>query len=307
LQSALNYARAAVEDATSDELANEFLSVFSNDLVGSQCLLVSVLKRLGQKDEAMKVADQVLTSLFELYESFEPKHDCSVLYGLSGALQAIWFLRRELEDEKLGSEFALTVSSNILLEGLEHSEKYESTSLLMWEWRGRPFLGAGTGAVGILFSLLGHSEEEWMSLNECLPRFMDVIRQSIDSLADHKHESGNLKTAIDGFDEDRSTDWRNGAPGYCLLLLRAYEVFGDSKYLEQARDMAERVIWPRRMQRNGVGLSRGVVGMAYSLLALARVEQEENGNWMLWRSRAEKMAELAFGRTSVHVQLSMVS
>jgi lantibiotic modifying enzyme len=93
-------------------------------------------------------------------------------------------------------------------------------------------------------------------------------------------------SAIDGYEEDKSTDWTHGAPGYCLLLLKAYDVFGDEKYLNQAKDMAEKVIWPRRVQRKGLGISRGVSGMAYTLLALARVDVDD-GSRKVWRSRAK--------------------
>ncbi|KAG7339083.1 lanthionine synthetase C-like protein [Nitzschia inconspicua] len=290
LKTALKHAQRAVDDSMFDDGGGLHLSFISNDALGAQCLLVSIFRRLGKIDDAQNVARTVLKMLEDLLASDE-KHDCSVLFGLAGALQAIWFLRNELSDMSFGSDLALTVSSAILLNGLEHSEKIRTSSLLMWEWHGRSFLGAGTGVVGILYSILGHNEEEWDSLNEYLPRVFGVLRQCIDSLTEHVLESGNLKAAVDGFEEDKSTDWTHGAPGYCLLLLRAYQVYGDVKYLIQAKHMGEEVIWPRRMQRRGLGLSRGVSGVAYVLLALARVDTE---NCALWRARAMKMAQLAF-------------
>jgi lantibiotic modifying enzyme len=93
-------------------------------------------------------------------------------------------------------------------------------------------------------------------------------------------------SAIDGYEEDKSTDWTHGAPGYCLLLLKAYEVFGHQKYLDQAKETAEKVIWPRRAQRKGLGLARGIAGMAYSLMALARVDTEDD-NGKMWQTRAK--------------------
>jgi hypothetical protein len=289
LNAALDYAQAAVDDSRFDSGEKKYLSLISGDTIGSHCLLASVLLRLGKRDKAKTIADAVAAKLADLYEVCD-KDDCSVLFGLAGALQAIWFLRKELCDPSFGREIALTISSTILLEGLEHSEKYDTNALLMWEWHDRPFLGAGTGASGILYSLLGHTEEEWKSLDACLPRVLDVIRQCVDSLSEHQLESGNLKAAADGYEEDQSTDWCHGAPGYLFLLLKAYEVFADRKYFEKAISLAEHVIWPRRMQRKGLGLSRGVTGIAYALLALAHVD---SGNWKLWRSRAARIAQLA--------------
>jgi hypothetical protein len=147
LQIALGYAMDAVRGSTSDISGSSCFSIMSSDVIGSRCLLVSVLNRLGKQNEARNEANIFLEQAADVLES-DSKHDCSVIYGLSGLLQAIWFLRKELSDITFGSECALLVSASILLEGLEYSEKYQTKSLLMWEFRGKPFLGAGTGVVG---------------------------------------------------------------------------------------------------------------------------------------------------------------
>jgi hypothetical protein len=289
LQEALKYALSAVEDALAETSRKPYPSILSSDVIGAQCMLISLLNRLGRRKDACRLANATVVKLVELHEMVT-KHDCSVIFGLAGALQTIWFLRNELDDEEFGRDYVLTVSSAILMEGLKHPGKYQTDASLLWEWHERPFLGAGTGATGILHALLGHSEEEWSSLDVCLPQVKQVIRKTIDSLGDLKHPSGNLMAAIDRIDEDRSTDWNHGAPGYCLLLLRAFEVFEDQKYLTQAKNLAENVIWPRRMQRRGLGLARGVSGVAYVFMALARVD---TGNSEIWRTRASKMAAMA--------------
>lgn len=289
LQRALKHALCAVEDALAEKSSKPYPSILSSDVVGAQCMLISLMNRLGRREDACRLADATLVKLVELYE-IDTKHDCSIIFGLAGALQAIWFLRKELDDEEYGCDYVLTVSSAILMEGLNHQGKYQTDATLLWEWHDRPFLGAGTGATGVLYALLGHSEDEWMSLNECLPQAKEVIQQAIDSLGNLKHPSGNLMAAIDRVEEDRSTDWTHGAPGYCLLLLRAFEVFEDQKYLTRAKNLAENVIWPRRMQRRGLGLARGVSGVAYVFMALARVDTHNSDKW---RSRAAKMAAMA--------------
>jgi hypothetical protein len=144
---ALAYARDAVRKAESQGDGKNCISILSSDAIGSRCLLVSVLRRLGKRNEAQKEANRLLEEITTLFES-NANQDCSVMYGLAGVLKAIWFLRNELSDDTFGSECALLVSSSILLEGLEHSEKYRTKSLLMWEFRGKPFLGAGTGVAG---------------------------------------------------------------------------------------------------------------------------------------------------------------
>jgi hypothetical protein len=262
------------------------VSLFTGEFVGAKCLLSAILYKLGKKDEAYYHAGGLIATLEEACLDLPPS-DCEVMYGRAGALQAIWFLRQELEDPTIGRNFSLATSQAILIEGLKNGREHETESLLMWKWREKAFLGASHGAVGILHSLLGHSEEEWTFLEDALPRVKDVVRQAIDSLQGLRHPSGNLRATLDGFEEDKYTDWSHGSPGYCLLLVKAAEVFHDIRYLEHAKDMAERVLWPRRVQRKGLGLIRGISGIAYVFLALARADRP---NAEMWRARAEHYA-----------------
>ncbi len=54
----------------------------------------------------------------------------------------------------------------------------------------------------------------------------------------------------------------HGAPGPLLLFVRAYEIWGDPRYLAWAEDAAD-VVWSRGLLRKGNGLCHGVSGNAY--------------------------------------------
>jgi len=297
------------------------LSLLSNPFLGSRCLLVSLLMRLDQRDEAYEVASSVLHKLADLYQKDNRKEcdrDCSILFGLAGALQVIWFLRNELDDSTFGRDLALTLSSTILLEGLQHAEKdgnciNSEKTTLQWKWNGWPYLGTGTGSVGILFALLGHAKDEWEDLGNCLPNAKLVIKSTIDDLENRRYEApldsnscssrGNFKDSLIEFEPDESLsicDWTHGAPGYCLLLLKAFDVYGDERFFFHARDLADSVIWKRwqhcndndtsRCKKEALGLAKGVSGIAYVFLAMARVDWRDR---KMWIHRARELTILA--------------
>lgn len=340
LQTALDLLRPSMEGKTESSTStchnneSSHLSLLSNAFVGSRCLLACLLMRLGQREEACEVALSVLGEISAMYEkgsNDNGNYDCSILFGLAGALQAIWFLRTELGDERFGRDLALTLSYTILLEGLQNNNDSDIISnnitnninntndgerlRLLWEWNKWPYLGAGIGSVGILYALLGHTDSEWEDLGDCLPNAKSVVKQAIDDLAGHRYRHrcrhrydscseslsfsgrGNLmKDASSDDDETESqsvSNWTHGAPGYCLLLLKAFDVFGDERYFFHARDLAESVVWSRFRCRKkgvfgvGVGLAKGASGIAYVLLAMGRVDWRDRN---LWMGRARELA-----------------
>jgi len=310
---------------------------------------------MGKKEEATAVAHCVVDKLTDLYykqtsstrnnnnnnSNDPPRNDCSILFGLAGGLQALWFLRRELRDDSLGSDLALATTYTILLDGIQQQQQQQecdgtSTSRsampLLWEWNLWPYLGAGTGAVGILYALLGHTEREWNDLEECCPA-RDLVRNSIDVLATNHvcQRSGNLNKDSSGFGSIHSEQggndattttttttigWTHGAAGFSLLLLKAFDVYGDERYAYWAVDLCERVLWPscRRWRCNNhsnhtatnvnVGLARGVSGIAYVFLALARFDVRQK---RLWKNRARTVAAAAVAGVEASLSLSSSS
>lgn len=81
---------------------------------------------------------------------------------------------------------------------------------------------------------------------------------------------------------DRLVQWCHGAPGPLLLFARAYEAWGDPRYLAWAEDAAD-VVWARGLLRKGNGLCHGVSGNAYCAFMCVDVcfmlcgEQRVNG------------------------------
>ncbi|KAL7555278.1 hypothetical protein ACHAWF_019055 [Thalassiosira exigua] len=190
--------------------------------------------------------------------------ECEVLYGRAGYLQAIAFVRSETTDYWFGKAQAQHIVKHIVKEGERVAAHSGTHKTLLWEWHGKAYLGAIHGVAGIIFTLLLFYEE--VSLVE---QALEKIKATIAKLDKVCFASGNLKSSL-GTDRDKLVHLCHGAPGHILLLVKAYEVLRDRKYLERAEQIATNVICRRGLLRKGVGLCHGISGNAYCFLALHR-------------------------------------
>ena len=160
---------------------------------------------------------------------------------------------------------------------------------LMWKWHESLYLGAAHGVVGILYTLLcfyPHIHDHLILNIPTHSLILSWIRETIDSLDEFCFPSSNLNSSIDpnwnshvaqentqtvlSPHHDRLVHWCHGATGHVLLLIKAFEVFREEKYLFKAQEIARMVIFPRGLLRKGVGLCHGIAGNAYALLEIHR-------------------------------------
>ena len=109
------------------------------------------------------------------------------------------------------------------------------------------------GTLGILFSLLQFPH--LLSEND-----KSNIKETIQFLQSLRLENGNFPLNVDGSDEKDLVQFARGPSGFVLLLIKAYEVFGDSKYLEEAKVYAK-TVWQRGLQISGNSLNSGISGI----------------------------------------------
>ena len=223
LKSALSAALEALQDVEGHR-GKVYTSVWTNEWIGANCLLAAALYSSGDAEAARHHAYELIQRLEKISADLHPA-ECDVIHGRARALQAIWFLRQELQDPNFGKSFALATSQEIVLEGIRMAKENNDRLLLAWEWRSRTLLGAGHGVVGILHIKIGHSEGELDVLEERIPWVKLAIRHTIDTLEDFCHPSGNLRAALTGDEGDTMIEWAHGSTGYCLLLIKAYKVF----------------------------------------------------------------------------------
>ncbi|KAK0142304.1 LanC-like protein 2 [Merluccius polli] len=112
----------------------------------------------------------------------------------------------------------------------------------------------------------------------------DVVRPSVDYVRHKRFRSGNYPSSLSN-ESDRLIHWCHGAPGVVPMLLMAYKVFKEDKYLKDAVDCGE-VIWQRGLLRKGYGICHGTAGNGYAFLSLYRLTQDKK-----YLYRACKFAE----------------
>jgi hypothetical protein len=112
----------------------------------------------------------------------------------------------------------------------------------------------------------------------CLrPGTRELVAGAVDGLLSLQSEYGNFPTLLEGPDAPREADlvhWCHGAPGILPTICKAYEVFGERRYLEAARRAAD-CVWSNGILRKGLGICHGIAGSVLSLLTVYRTTREK--------------------------------
>jgi lantibiotic modifying enzyme len=224
-----------------------------------------------------------------------------VLYGRTGYLQAIELVRSETGDRTYGKDLVSEIIHDVLEQGKRMAKRRGVDLNYLWEWYDEMYLGAAHGIVGILFTLLCFKDEV-MSIAGS----RDSIKETIWKLDDMCLPSGNLQPTLDEPEErDRLVHFCHGAPGHVLLLVKAYQVFGDVSFLERAEEITHSVLCRRGLLRKGVGLCHGISGNAYCFLSLYRArkaeekkQQQKNSSsselWLHWAKHFTNFAVMHY-------------
>jgi hypothetical protein len=252
------------------------VSLLEGSYVGCKALCAVLQFELKMTELSHKTAQDLIATLRQACLQL-PKGECEVLYGRAGALQTILFLRKGLGNPDLGSREAVSLAKSILVQGQEEAASFRRGSnkksfSLLWTWHQKPYLGAAHGVVGILQMILALQPSELQDL-EKQGGYLSLIRATINELDMFCFPSGNLDSSIhERPASDRLVHWCHGATGHVILLVKAYQVFGEGDYFNQARRIASDVIWTRGLLRKGVGLCYGISGSAYAFLAVGRLD-----------------------------------
>ena len=181
-----------------------------------------------------------------------------LLTGRVGYLYSLMFIRAHVDKSLVPESLIQLILNNVLILGKSYSNKRDWP--LMYEWHDKKYVGAAHGISGILFVLLMCKE---FLTEENLSKY---IRPSIDMLMEQQFPSGNFPSSLPPKD-DKLIHWCHGAPGVVHLMLAAYDVFNDSKYLNAAESCGT-VTWERGILHKGYGLCHGTAGNAYVFIKL---------------------------------------
>ena len=226
------------------------LALLQSDWMGAHCLLCACEHRLHHAVACKKI----LATIHQRLITVQHRGDPSVTKGTAGILQAILWLRQELEAPTLFQTILVDLAVQLITEGAQSTEQKTlfwpipsnsanptpSSSSVDW--------GARRGTVGILFTLLGCSPSDWILIHDKLQlpctdghdegQGQMWIQNTINHLVDQVEEAMANKqdhVFVNKF------DWAHGTCGCILLLLQAAQVLQQQSYLQQAAQLCELV------------------------------------------------------------------
>jgi lantibiotic modifying enzyme len=192
-----------------------------------------------------------------------------ILYGRAGLLMGCTFLARNGRDNRSCRRQLIHC---LLQDGKDACDGTNPSPPLVYAWHGKQYVGAAHGYAGILSALCAN----WSVVPAV---FHDDVQKTMDWTLSLITSNANLPSSVtDCFrvrsGKDNLVHWCHGAPGVIPTLCQAYGVFGDRKYLDAARDLAN-TIWRFGLLRKGWGLCHGAPGNAYGFIALYNATQDD--------------------------------
>ncbi|XP_060103707.1 lanC-like protein 2 [Heteronotia binoei] len=238
-----------------------------------------VYHKLNIENESKDCVTKVL-QLQRIVLSMDSDLPDELLYGRAGYLYALLYLNTEIGPDTVPQSIIKEVVNSIIESGKKFSleERKAERCPLLYQWHKKQYVGAAHGVSGIYYMLMqpaSHVDQETLT---------ELVKPSIDYVRHKKFRSGNYPSSLSN-ETDRLVHWCHGAPGAIHMLMQAYKVFKEDKYLKDAMECSD-VIWQRGLLRKGYGLCHGTAGNGYSFLSLYRLTQDKK-----YLYRACKFAE----------------
>ncbi|CAF0937397.1 unnamed protein product [Rotaria sordida] len=247
--------------------------------LGPLSIAAVIYYNLGDQKTSDKFIEKILSMKKHALSHSNPDE---YLYGRAGYLYTLIFLQREIGHHVIDNQHITDVFEAMIKSGEKYARQTGSTSPLMYQWHDSEYLGAAHGVSGIIYLLLK------IANHESFPHLRSYIDShllpTIEFLKSKCLSSGNYMSSSDS-KSDKLVQWCHGAPGFVYLFNRAYEITGNSSYIQRASSAGD-VIWERGLLTKGYGLCHGIAGNGYALLDLYRVTQDPK-----WLHRAIKFAE----------------
>ncbi|XP_078083852.1 glutathione S-transferase LANCL1 [Mustelus asterias] len=275
LQKALQYVNKSLKCLTGNVVT------FLCGDAGPLAIAAIVHHKLQQTQES----DNYINQLLRLHPSVvkqNSKLPDEMLYGRMGYLYALIFVNEQIGNEKIPLLYMKQICDTVINSGEKlGSRKRIPKSPLMYEWYQENYIGAAHGLAGIYYFLM---QPEFGIEQDVMFR---LVKPSVDYVCQLKSSSGNYPPCI-GEARDNLVHWCHGSPGVIYMLIQAYKIFREEKYLKDASDCAD-VIWHRGLLKKGYGLCHGPAGNAYGFLAMYNLTQDKK-----YLYRACKFAEWCF-------------
>jgi lantibiotic modifying enzyme len=256
---------------------------------GPLAIAAVIYHNAGDQKNANSCIEKIVSMKRNALSSSNPDE---YLYGRAGYLYTLMFLRRELGHHVIDTQLITDVFQAMIKSGEKYARETGSQSPLMYKWHDSEYMGAAHGVSGIVYLLLRVTHHE--SFSHLRPYVDSHLIPTVEFLKTKRLPSGNYLSSSDS-KSDRLVQWCHGAPGFIYLFVRAYEITGNSSYIERALSAGD-VVWQRGILTKGYGLCHGTAGNGYVFLDLYRVTHD-----LKWLHRAIKFAEFCLDYGKHHL------
>ncbi|KAK1449284.1 abscisic acid ABA receptor [Colletotrichum melonis] len=198
----------------------------------------------------------------------EDGHPYELLFGYAGILYMI----RAVESARPGTASQLNTAKVRIVEKTLGAGP-------LWTWRGKRYIGAVHGDIGILTQLI---------LTDPKLAENPIIRGSLKRMLEVQRENGNWETKDDPGNTiyEGLTQFCHGAPGFVLSLVHLEKFFPDLKgKIGKALQLGREFIWKEGLLRKEPCLCHGALGNS-----LAFPPGKERDHFLAW-SLPSKVAE----------------
>jgi hypothetical protein len=252
---------------------------------------------------AMEINDK---KIFEMYFnkllklkriSMEDKAELELLYGTSGYLYCLLFLKKYISSENNNSiidKNDMEILNNSIIEifniliksGIENMEEYKWQKSLLFpfpmnEENPELYLGAAHGLIGALYMLLSTIKFFPELLNQELmiegnkASIKNILFKSIKYVQSLQIKStGNFPSDVQGYDSGDCVHFCHGCVGAIHLFLLAEEFYPKNGFKETALS-CNKCLWERGLLYKGNGVCHGMAGITFGLIKLYKYSKND--------------------------------
>ena len=237
--------------------------------------------------------------LIKLQQISEDKYaEVELLYGTSGYLYSLLFLKKYLLDEKIKEiikqnhlkvldETIIHVFNILLNTGIKSMKKYKWNKCMLFPFPmsgskdPKFYLGAAHGLIGALYILLStikffpelskqtvKIESKNITIGDCLLENIKYVQTL------QIQSTGNFPSDVEGNDSGDKVHFCHGCIGAIHLFLLAEELYPNNKFKETAF-LCNKCLWERGLLYKGNGVCHGMSGIIYGLIKLYKFSKDE--------------------------------
>ena len=245
-----------------------------------------------------KLFDIYFNNLIKLKRiSMEDKAELELLYGTSGYLYCLLFLKKYIslennnsildkDDMEILNNSIIEIFNILINSGIENMEDYKWKNSLLFpfpmnEERPELYLGAAHGLIGALYMLLSTVKffpkllTQELKIDGNKTSINNILFKSIKYIQSLQIQStGNFPSDVEGYDSGDCVHFCHGCVGAVHLFLLAEDFYPKNGFKETAIS-CNKCLWERGLLYKGNGVCHGMAGITFGLIKLYKYSKND--------------------------------